>query len=421
MITKIDMPSYIFSEMSLLVIFLVIGTSSTLPGINQWNRRFFMAFFSSLALGVSVFTIDMLTYMNPKTLGLSKWLPFIEYMLFPIPTILFIINLLHFHKEDWKKSVLFRAVLSLWAFYFILHVIAHFTTFFYYTSPDGRFFLKETHPLLFVPVIAISILGLAAVFLRRKEVSRRHFYASLLFLIPSTVATLIHSLFFSVLILNIAMCISSVAMYMLILTEQIDQYVRQQAAIANQNARIMVLQMRPHFLYNTMTSIYYLCDQNPKKAQQVILDLTSYLRKNFNAMVSNDTIPFSEELEHVRAYLAVELAQYEDNLFVEYDTPHTRFRLPPLTLQPLVENSIKHGMNPDSEPLHILIQTSETNSGSVIVVTDNGPGFEPKDVFNSHNALSNIKQRIEMMCDGNMTITSRKGEGTVVKMIIPQK
>ena len=104
----------------------------------------------------------------------------------------------------------------------------------------------------------------------------------------------------------------------------------------------------------------------------MVLDFTNNLRKNFNAIAGADTISFSEELEHTRAYLAVELAQFEDSLVVEYDTPFTQFRLPPLTLQPIVENAVKHGMDPDaSDPLIISIRTENTDGGSRIIVEDN--------------------------------------------------
>jgi len=183
----------------------------------------------------------------------------------------------------------------------------------------------------------------------------------------------------------------------------------------------MVLQMRPHFIYKAMMSIYYLCAKDSKKAQQVTLDFTTYLRKNFTAIVSEDTIPFSDELEHTRAYLALEQVQFEDSLFVDYDTPHKDFRLPPLTLQPIVENAIKHSMDPEYAPLRICICTRKIDSGSEIVVEDNGPGFAPvDDNFEPYIALANICNRLEMMCGGKMTIRSRrKGGGTVVNVIIP--
>lgn len=70
-------------------------------------------------------------------------------------------------------------------------------------------------------------------------------------------------------------------------------------------------------------------------------------------IASKNTVQFKDELEHTRAYLAVEQAQFEDSLFVSFDTPHTLFRVPPLTLQPILENAVKHGMGTSSKPIHI--------------------------------------------------------------------
>ena len=98
-------------------------------------------------------------------------------------------------------------------------------------------------------------------------------------------------------------------------------------------------------------------------------------------------------------------------LTVEYDTPHTRFRVPPLTLQPIVENAVKHGMDPDSAPLRICIRTRETDAGHEITVEDNGPGFAQTNMDESepHIALANIQQRLEIMCGGTLTVMPREG------------
>jgi LytS/YehU family sensor histidine kinase len=138
-------------------------------------------------------------------------------------------------------------------------------------------------------------------------------------------------------------------------------------------------------------------------------------------VASDSTIPFSAELEHTRAYLAVEQAQFEDMLLVEYDTPVTNFRLPPLTLQPLVENSVKHGMNPYSGPLHVSVRTRRTEAGIEVIVEDNGPGFDPDDESKPHTTLANIRQRMEMMCGGSLTIRPRDGGGTVATVTIPDR
>ena len=215
-------------------------------------------------------------------------------------------------------------------------------------------------------------------------------------------------------------------MYSFILSDQIEQdrrqqqkIVRQQQEIAHERASVMVLQMRPHFIYNTLMSIYSLCRLDPQKAQQITMDFTNYLRKNFNAVATESTIPFSTELEHTRAYLAVEQAQYEDMLIVDYDTPFTNFRLPPLTLQPIVENAVKHSMNPNYESLHISIRTRRTDSVTEIIVEDTGPGFDLSNDSKPHITLKNIQQRLVIMCGGSMSITPRKEGGTVVTLTIP--
>jgi len=267
----------------------------------------------------------------------------------------------------------------------------------------------------------MMFINLSAVIHRRNKLSTKYFIAFMIHLLSLQVTLFISGMItVTILLVTLGVCISTLAMFAIILYDQIERYVGQQREIAHQRASIMVLQMRPHFIYNAMMSIYYLCAQDPKKAQQVTLDFTTYLRKNFTAIASEDTVPFSDELEHTRAYLAVEQVQFEDSLFVEYDTPHKNFRLPPLTLQPIVENAVKHGMDPEYAPLYISIKTRETDSGSEIIVKDNGPGFAPADDdCEPHTALANIKQRLEMMCGGKMTIQPREGGGTVVNVIIP--
>ncbi len=236
------------------------------------------------------------------------------------------------------------------------------------------------------------------------------------------VAMIIQAFVTAFLLIVIAVTISAFSMLGIVLADQIERYLHQQSEISGQRISIAMLQMRPHFIYNTMMSIYYLCEQNPRKAQQVTLDFTTYLRKNFNAIASDNTILFSEELEHTRAYLAVEQAQFEDNLLVEYDTDHTLFRVPTLTLQPIVENAVKHGMNPDAdEPLHISIRTSKTDSENEIIVEDSGPGFGEADDKEPHIALENIRERLSLMCGGTLEITSRETGGTRVTIRIPLK
>ncbi len=407
--------------LSLMIMGLV--SVAIMPGMDRWNRRYFIVLFSILVLCIGFFTVDEIVYDDPNLLPVEKIVSYFEYLLVSILIPLSTIHLLHACGEAWYRHPLFRVAAALWGAYFLMLEIGQFTDVFYFFASDNLFYYGPLHPLLMLPITAILLINLSQLLRWRNRLSRKHYAAFLVYTIPILLTLIIRMFVFDMLftslgnIISISLCANS--MYSIILMDQIDQHLHQQREIAHQRASVMVLQMRPHFIHNTMTSIYYLCGQDPKKAQQVTLDFNTYLRRNFTAIASDHTIPFSEELEHTRAYLAVEQAQFEDRLFVEYDTPHTLFRLPPLTLQPIVENAVKHGMDPDAEPLRIAIRTRSTDNGSEITVSDNGPGFEPADDDELHIALANIQQRLEMMCDGKLEILPRAEGGTVVRVTIP--
>ena len=245
-------------------------------------------------------------------------------------------------------------------------VIAQFTTSIYSVAPDGHLHFGPLYPLAIAPLVAIGLFNLTSLIRRRDGLTRKHFLAMLISLLPLTGSMIVHPFISVFPLIDISITISALLMYGIILSDQIEQYQRQQQEIISQRDSILALQMRPNFIHNTLMSIYYLCQQNPMEDQRVTLNFNTYLEKNMTALTSNETILFSEELAHTRAYLNVEQALHGKSLFVDYDIPHTGFRVPPLTLQPIVENAIKHGLDPDSDPLCISIQTRSMDSGSDI-------------------------------------------------------
>ena len=409
---------YFVAGMLVLLTMLGLWVAAVMPGLDRWSRHFFIAFFSILMLCLILYSVEMLAYDKPELLTLQKLIVFLEYLFTPVLLPLLTVYLLHCCGEEYRNSALLYTELALWGVFFVLLVIAQFKEGFYTIQPE--FSCGPLHPLLMAPVVVTLLITLEGTVRRRARLSPKHFRALLVFLIPLTISMIVSAFVFIPLITDISISILALTMFIIILSDEVEQSLRQEREIARQHASIMALQMRPHFIYNTMTSIYYLCDQDPAKAKQITLDFTTYLRRNFTALESDKLIPFTEELEHTRAYLAVEQAQFEDRLFVEYDTPHTVFLLPPLTLQPIVENAVKHGMDPEAEPLQITIQTRDTGAVSEITVTDNGPGYEAADEEKPHVALKNIRRRLEMMCRGKMTIEAPKGGGTRVTVTIPQ-
>ena len=411
-----------------------------MPWFDQWGKRFFLSFFINFLLCCLTGLIEIALYDYPISLAAINSLSFLGTLLISLVLPMLTTYLLHCCGESVRSSRLFHAVLGLWAVFFALLATTLFSDAFYYYVPSGKqFFRGPWFPFLMLPLTAIMLLNLARTIQRRKRLSRKTYLSFLIAVLPMTATVLVHMFIDIYPLIEICIGLSVLSMYGLILSDQMEQYMRQQQEIAHQRANIMVLQMRPHFIYNAMTSIYCLCGQNPQLARQVILDFTTYLRKNFTAIASATPIPFSSELEHTRAYLAVEQAQYEGSLFVDYDTPHTSFRVPPLTLQPIVENAVKHGRDPYAGPFRISIRTRKTDSGSEIVVEDNGRGFAPDgqdalvsgqshggDAFATtaddsepHIALKNIQQRLEIMCGGSLMVTPNDSGGTVVTVTIP--
>jgi len=415
----VDIFYFFIGGVALLLTVLGLWFTAIMPGIDRWSKRFFLSYFIVLMLCCIFGFTEVIFYYYPVSISIMYLVVLLESMFLALPLVMLTSYLLHCCGESMRSSKLFYTVLFMLGVHFVQLAITPFTSFFLYIMPNGLWYRGVGYQFTILPLIVIMLLNLAGVIKSRKRISHKTFLSFLASILPITAASFLQ-LFFEVFpLIDISYVISALSMYSLILSDQIEHDLNYQREIANQRADIMVLQMRPHFIYNTMTSIYCLCNQNPKLARQVIMDFTTYLRKNFTAIASVEPIPFSSELEHTRAYLAVEQAQYEDSLFVDYDTPHTCFKLPPLTLQPIVENAVKHGRDPYAGPFRIYIRTRKTDSGSEIIVADNGRGFNPADDGESHIALKNIQQRLKIMCNGCLTIKSNDGGGTVVTVIIP--
>ena len=405
------------TAMIMLLMSLVIAV--VVPGMDRWSKRFFIAFFTFLLLYGGVALVEVFLEGRPGIGFALRILYYIDALFSSILIPMLTAYLLHCCGESLRGSRLFRFEAALWIGFFILLNTTPFTTWVYSISPEDQLCRGPLYPLLLGFLFVMALIALTGVIRRRKRLAGKYYFAFLVSLVPMAAAMFLHFFISAFALFDLGIAFCAFSMYILILSEQIEQNMRQQQEIAWQRANVMILQMRPHFIYNTLMSIYSLCNQDPKKARQVTMDFTTYLQKNFNAIASENLITFAAELEHTRAYLAVEQARYEEMLFVEYDTPFTHFRLPPLTLQPIVENAVKHGINPYSGPLRISIRTRRTDAGTEIIVEDTGPGFDPSDESKPHAALKNIQQRLEMMCRGKMTITPRDGGGTKVTVTIP--
>ena len=418
-VTWLDLLGFSFAGAMIVLMALGIVLSAIIPTLDKWNRRYFTTLFSLLLLcAVSCF-FALLAWYDPTKAVAARVIYLFEDIFLSTAIFMPTLLILHSSGDSFKHSSLFKIVLAFMGAYLGIVIAAQFTEVFYYVTPDNQFFRGSLWALMVVPLVAILLANVVAVVRRRKRLAKKYIIGLLMYMIPMAVALVIHIFLEIEVIVVTGMALFALIMYGLILSDSVDQYMRQQKQIANQQARIMVLQMRPHFICNSMMGIYSLCRRDPEKARKVTIDFTTYLRKNFANFASETPVPFTDELEHTRAYLAVEQAQYANSLFVNFDTPYTHFRIPPLTLQPIVENAVVHGIRKSNDSIHVSISTRKTDTAIEIIVEDDGPGFKPKDDNEPHIALGNIRERLEMMCKGTLTIASRPEGGTSVKVTIP--
>ena len=200
------------------------------------------------------------------------------------------------------------------------------------------------------------------------------------------------------------------------------QFVREheQALEAEQRIQIMMTQIQPHFLFNALNTIRALYAKDPPLAGKTLEDFSAYLRQNLESLRRSDLIPVAKELEHTRLYAEIETLRFP-GIQVEYRIEDTGFEVPPLTVQPLVENAIRHGVRGRRDGL-VTVSTKREAEAHRITVEDNGAGFEPKRddaPEGAHVGLRNVKERLEKLCGGTMILESAPGSGTRVTLLIP--
>ena len=194
------------------------------------------------------------------------------------------------------------------------------------------------------------------------------------------------------------------------------------ALMAEQRVQIMMTQIQPHFLYNTLSTIQSLCELDPGKAAEVTANFGMYLRQNLDSLGQSGLISIQKELEHTKIYTEIEKVRFP-YIHVEFDVPDVTFHLPALTIQPLVENAIRHG-GWDKKDGHIRVTVKEEAGVHEITIQDDGKGFEASQLKNmggEHIGIRNVKERIEQLCGGTLSVNSAVGEGTNVTIRIPEE
>ena len=189
--------------------------------------------------------------------------------------------------------------------------------------------------------------------------------------------------------------------------------------------RLQALQMQinPHFIYNTLSSVASLCDSDPMAAQETVYRLSDYLRDNFSDISMPPLISFQEELKHLEHYFSIESMRFS-NIRLELDINAEDFVIPRMTLQPLVENAIKHGICKRRGSAGIItVSADETKRSWIICVEDDGVGYEPPKANDGkpHVGLRNVRMRLELLCSGKLEVFRVPYGGTLCRIVMPKE
>lgn len=208
-------------------------------------------------------------------------------------------------------------------------------------------------------------------------------------------------------------------------TSRIDEQAR---LLNNAELKALQSQINPHFLFNSINTVSSFIRTKPERARELLLDLSDYYR--FRLHEPNKFIPLSKEIEHVKAYLEIEQARFEERLIVKIRGDRDEQCLvPPLIIQPIVENAVKHGIQNSINGGEISIIIESKKSCVKIYIEDNGTGMNSSELKNilkdkkGSVGLTNVNSRLinaygEKYC---LKIDSKKDKGTTVCLKIPLK
>ena len=324
-----------------------------------------------------------------------------------------------------KHTIFWRIPIGMLITDIVLLTVSQFTGFIYIIDAENIYRRSSGYLWCYFPVAVLMLMNVIVLIRKREKLQKREELAFWVYLFLPFVSIVLQILIPGISFGVLASSMGILFLYRTIVSVRTTQYYRQVQEIAKLETDILLAQIHPHFLFNSLSVIKSLCSTDPETARNAIDYFSGYLRHNIESITTEHLTPFSEELEHTRCYLKLQQLRFGDVLQVVYELPYTDFRLPTLTLQPLVENAVTHG-----------IRKSETGSGCItirtrrypdhfeIIVADNGVGFSPNSLpakdERRHIGLENVRKRLEN-ANGELQIHSVPGEGTTATIILPEE
>lgn len=330
--------------------------------------------------------------------------------------------LTEFICERKKVSFIFVYIISaVCAVYIFLSIISLFNGMLF-SFDDNGYFVYGSMYILVRAFDLISIIAeiLLVLFYRKMLTLRERIFLISFGVLPMLSVTL--QPFWDPVPQYLAVTLSLIVIYILFHGEITRQLSEKEMQLADSRISIMLSQIQPHFMHNMLTTIMYMCRTDPEEAEKTVGQFAHYLRTNMDSLSLKQCIQFEAELKHVKTYWSLEEKRFGDKIRAIYDIRENSFMLPALTIQPIIENAVKHGMRKNKQ-LTVTIRTYSDENNYYVQINDDGRGFDVNALKNdgkSHVGITNVQQRLKMMCDGELMINSVTNQGTDAVIKIPK-
>ena len=319
------------------------------------------------------------------------------------------------YESSVGASIIFKLFSVLCAFSLVFIIGNAFYGYAFAVGEHGHWRHTDNATMAFLhflfPVLSFFALVLMSAFARSSAKINR--LAFIMYTIFPVIGIIIDYTIHGISLTYVGLTISGLVIYT-------NVYLQKQKLIESQRNALMLSQINPHFIYNTLSTIAAMCDISPSQAKNLTIDFSKYLRTNLSNVTNKQNVPFEEELGHTECYLKIEKARFRERLNIIYSIKCIDFELPPLSIQPLVENAVKHGITKQSEGGTIKISTYDTDTHYVVEIIDDGVGFDVESA-EYHVGIENVRSRVMAMCKGDVTVKSTVGIGTRVNIEIPKK
>ena len=314
-----------------------------------------------------------------------------------------------------------------WGLFSVGVVLLTINTFydFIYSFDENNRYYRLTFSFIpgFIAFVGIIItLGVAVKYVGKMNPFEKA--AVILFLILPVAGVAIQIFNYGISLTYLMLVISSLIMFFSHIYSFMQYNINKEKELTEERIRIFNQQIQPHFIFNSLNLIRYLCKKSPDEAVEAINEFSGYLRKSTDFLNETDCIEVSKEFDLVKHYVFMEQKRFGKSISVEFDLRDTEFMIPPFAVQTSVENAIKHGLRAISKnDGRIRISSLRKDDKHIIIIEDNGAGFDTSLInssSSSHVGIINTKKRLELMCGGKLCIESKPGEGTKVTITIPE-